>query len=348
MVQIEVLTDFVTNVGLFYNSFILSNQSGETPLKESIFLDCLEQKKLNRGRKPFWGKLAKKYGYKSGENLRWAFKNARKSMGILGKNQNLKHHNSPKIGIVDIETLPSIVYAWGLYDQNISIDQVISPTCVLSWAGKFLNESKMFSDVLTPKEARNRNAKRITQSIWNFLNKCDAVVGHNFVRFDNKLINSAFLLYDLPPLKFKIIDTLSIARQNFKFVSNKLKYINQKLGIRNKIENDGFSLWRRCSDGDLNALQTMLEYNEGDIFSTEELFYRIRPYVRNFNVGLYNTIEDNQCPVCGSTNLKQEGFYYTSAGKWESVRCQDCKCISRRKNNLLNKDKRKSLLVNSK
>jgi len=32
----------------------------------------------------------------------------------------------------------------------------------------------------------------------------------------------------------------------------------------------------------------MLEYNEGDISATEELFYKLRPYVRGFNIALYN------------------------------------------------------------
>ena len=91
----------------------------------------------------------------------------------------------------------------------------------------------------------------------------------------------------------------------------------------------------------------MLEYNIGDIYSTEELFYKVRPYVRNFNVALYNETLTNQCPVCGSTDLKSEGFYYTPAGKWESVRCQECKCISRKKQNLFDKHKKRSLLINS-
>jgi len=50
-----------------------------------------------------------------------------------------------------------------------------------------------------------------------------------------KLINSAFLECGFPPLKYKVVDTLTVARQNFKFSSNKLAYLNKKLGIRNKI-----------------------------------------------------------------------------------------------------------------
>jgi len=335
----------VTKVKVFYQ---YNQQIRRKPLKESIFLDCQKQKQINGGVKPFWEKLAKKHGYKSGENLRWAFKNERKSRGMLGKTNNKGTHGGPRVGVVDIETLPGISYHWGLWDQNISVDQIIHDTCFLSWAGKHLNENDMFSDIMTSKEARKRDDKKIALSIWKFLSKCDVVVGHNFYAFDNKIINSSFLMHDLPPLKFVIVDTLKVARQNFRFMSNKLKFINKKLGIKQKTENDGFELWKKCSEGNKESLQTMLDYNIGDIYATEDLFYRIRPYVRNFNVALYNEIDEFQCPVCGSTDLKSEGYYYTPAGKRETMRCQNCQCVSRKKENLLSKDKRKSLLVNSK
>jgi len=319
-------------------------------LKEEIYQDCFKVKRESHG-KPFWGNLARKYaseGYKNGEHLRSSFKNERKRRGVLGKNKKEEMYSLPRIGICDIETLPGVGYFWGLWDQNIQINQIVSDICLLGWAGKFLNEKEIFSDILKPKEAIQRKPKRIAESCWKFLSKCDAVIGHNFKGFDVKILNTSFLNYNLPPLKFKIIDTLSIARQNFKFTSNKLIFINQKLGIRNKVDNEGFALWKECSEGIPEALQTMKKYNEGDVLANEELFYRIRPYIRNFNVALYNEISDYQCPVCGSTDLKNEGFYYTPAGKWESVRCQKCQCISRKKTNLLDKDKRKSLLINSK
>jgi DNA polymerase III epsilon subunit-like protein len=200
---------------------------------------------------------------------------------------------------------------------------------------------------MTPKEAKERNSERVVKSCWEFLSKCNVVIGHNFQSFDAKRLNTAFLHYGLAPLKYIVIDTLLIARQNFHFDSNKMKFINDSLGIKGKLDNDGFPLWKACDNGDAQALKNMLEYNEGDIESTEDLFYTFRPYIRNFNVALYNEIEEEQCPVCGGTDLKTEGYYYTSAGKWESVRCNNCKCISRRKTNLLSKEKRKGLLINS-
>jgi hypothetical protein len=205
----------------------------------------------------------------------------------------------------------------------------------------------MYSDILTSKEAKERDCERIIRSCWEFLSKCNVVVGHNFQAFDCKHLNTAFLKYDLPPLKYIIIDTLLVSKQNFRFTSNKMAYINQILGIKEKVDHEGFPMWKGCDEGKQTSLDAMLEYNVGDVGSTEELFYIIRPYVKNFNVALYNETDNFQCPVCGSTELTSEGHYYTPAGKWESMRCNKCKCISRKKENLLSREKRKSLLINS-
>lgn len=255
---------------------------------------------------------------------------------------------SPRVCIMDIETLPMLVYAWGLFDQNIALEQIARDSCMLSWSGKYLNGSELFSDVLTPEEAVNRDVSRLAKSCWNFLSTADVVIGHNFSGFDVKYINMAFLQNDLPPLKYIIVDTLQVARQNFRFSSNKMKFINDQLGITNKIEHSGFRLWRECSEGNPEALKIMEEYNRGDIGATEDLFYKVRSYVRNFNMALYNEIEERQCPICGNTELiAEEKPYYTPAGKWEALRCPNCKSLNRGKTNMFTADKKKSLVINS-
>jgi hypothetical protein len=262
---------------------------------------------------------------------------------VTGESNNYNELPEIKIGVMDIETLPIISYSWGLFDQNISISQIIEDSCLLSWAGKMLNDSRVYCDILTPREAVNRNPERVALSAWEFMSNCQIMIGHNWKNFDGKILNNYFLMY-AKPLRHTVVDTLEIARNNFRFTSNKLAFINQKLGIRNKIENDGFPLWKACSNGDKKSLDTMLEYNVGDIHSTEELYYRLRPFMANHpNLAKYNTIETEQCPVCLSEDMSIEGTYYTK--QYVSVRCNDCGSLSRRKANSFTKNKRKSLLV---
>jgi hypothetical protein len=324
-------------------------------LDNKIFEECLKNYQANFTLGKNWSDLATEFGFESGEILRSKFKRARKSRGIPGKNSQQETQkniirvtaSNPRVAIMDIETLPGVGYFFNTFNTNISIYQIIKDTCMLGWAAKFLNESEIYSDFMTPSEALSRDVSRIAQSCWNFLHNCQVIVGHNFSGFDAKYINTSFLECNLPPLKYNIVDTYVISKQNFRFDSNKLAFLNHRLNITEKLSNDGFPLWARCDKGDEQSLKDMEIYCRGDILSTEELFYCVRPYIRNFNVALYNEIEEEQCPVCGSLNLKEEGEYFTSAGKWQSIRCQDCGCISRKKQNLLSKEKKKSLLINS-
>ena len=251
-----------------------------------------------------------------------------------------------KIAIIDVETLPHVAYTWGVWEQNISPNQLIQQGCLLSWGYKELNSSEDKGEILTSREAIDRNPKRIITDLWKLLSKTDIVIGHNYQDFDRKVINTAFLLNGLPPLKYKIVDTLKIVRENFSLPSNKMAAINDTLGIRNKISNEGFELWRKCSNGDVESLKTMLEYNVGDLYASEELYYRVRSFASNHpNLALYNDITEKQCPVCASTDLKVEGLYPpTAKSRYESVRCTKCGSLSRLNTNLISAQKRKSIL----
>lgn len=318
----------------------------ESSLFESLYASYLHNFDDNRG----WKELSKEYGYVTGEALRSAFKRERRARSLPSKNDlqsnikpEIKKVPMPKIGVMDIESLPLLAYCWSLWDQNIGINQIAKDMCLLSWAGKFLNESKIYSDILKPEECEERLDKRIVESAHDFVSKCDYIIGHNFNEFDGKILNTLFLRYGLLPVKYKIIDTLIIAKSNFRFTSRKLDFINTKLGIRNKLSTD-FELWSRCDKGDKQSLDEMLKYNFVDIYATEELFYKVRPYVNNINVSLYNETEECQCPNCGNTELEHEGFYYTKVSKFETLRCEKCGAVSRKRENLVSKEKKKNLL----
>ena len=43
----------------------------------------------------------------------------------------------------DLETSPNLVYTWGLFNQNIGINQIVEPTRVLCFGAQWLGESKV-------------------------------------------------------------------------------------------------------------------------------------------------------------------------------------------------------------
>jgi len=324
-----------------------------TKLTEQEFQKALSIWQNSRGGKSFWGKLALQFNndrgefaFLSGEDLRTKFRAERKRQGIRKFENKIiqDKSNLPVIGVIDIEMLPAEAFFFQA-DSYITSDKVIRDGCLLSFAGKYLFNDTMFSDVLTPVEAVTREDRRITQSLNDFVQTCDYLIGHNIKGYDYPHLKTLSMLYHLKPVKHKLLDTLAWARSDFKFTYKSMAFINKKLGIRNKISNEGFALWRNCSDGDAEALQIMLDYNEGDIFASEELFWRFQPYVSGIpNFSLYDVNPVQTC-ICGSQTFKQEGYWTTETAKFDKLRCEGCGSLVRGKKNLLSKEKRNSLLV---
>ncbi len=236
-----------------------------------------------------------------------------------------------KVLLFDIETTPMEVYTWGLWKQNIHIGQIIKDWNIICWRGKWLFGDEIIGDVQTSEEAVNRDDERVSKSLWKAINEADIIIAHNLLDFDLKKANSRFLKHGLlPPSSSQLIDTLKVARQQFKMASNKLDYLCSMLGIEAKLDT-GFELWKKCLAGDKNALKEMYDYCGQDTSILEDLYLKLRPWVKSHpNIALYLEDRDNACSNCGSHNLHEDSKpYYTPTGKYQAFRCFDCGAIIR-------------------
>lgn len=250
----------------------------------------------------------------------------------------------PKVLVFDIETSPMQVFVWHLHEQRISSESVISDFYLLSWSAKWLFSNEIMSDVLTSKEAINQDDKRIANSIWKLLNEADVVIAHNANGFDIPKLNTRFLYHDmLPPMPYRVIDTLTVARSKFKISSNKLSYLAKFLGVQEKL-GSGYALWKDCFKGDKEALKSMVEYNRGDIETLEDIYVKIRPWIKSHpNMGLYVETDKPVCPICASTELDWRGTYPSNGNVFKAFRCKGCGAVGRGKDSILAKQKLKSL-----
>ena len=265
---------------------------------------------------------------------------------LLYPTKYFKRMSKPaKILLYDIETTPILAFVWGIWEQKVLPENVVQDWHLLSWSAKWLFSPDTMSDVLTPEEAINHNDYRITNSIWNLLEEADIVVTHNGDKFDNKRLNTRFLFNGLPPVShYQSVDTLKVARSSFNFSSNRLDYINKTLGIPTKEDVD-YDLWIAAYRGDNEALQTLLHYNENDVFILEDLYLRFRPYIKGHpNLNLWSEEVISVCPNCGSPDLDWNGHYYTVTGRYKSFRCQNCNAIGRSRYHDLEPKKRKSVV----
>jgi hypothetical protein len=237
----------------------------------------------------------------------------------------------PNVLIIDIETSLMSCHVWRCGKQYVGPDQIIEDWHMLSWSAKWLMESDVYSDVLTKEESREHNDKRISKSIWSFIDKADIVIAHNARGFDVPKINTRFICHGMaPPRPYLVIDTLIEFRKVAKFSSNKQDELCKKLGLARKVEHEGYDLWIKCfADNRTNdvvlqeGLDTMLKYNEGDIMGLEELYLYIRPWIKSHpNMGLFVEGDGSKCPACGSIDITwDDGFYVTKMNKYSTFRC---------------------------
>lgn len=279
------------------------------------------------------------------EDVLIAKKLARKS--LLTKNGSTNFTKLPKILIFDIETSPMRAYVFSRWKQNIYLDQTISEWFTLSWSAKWLFSPEIMSSRLTGDEVKHESDGRIVAELWKLIDEADIVVAHNGVSFDEKKINARFLLNGLPPASpYQIIDTKLIAAKQFGFSSNKLDALAGYFGLKCKMDTD-FELWARCMDGDEKALEYMEEYNRHDVELLEEVYLRLRPWIKAHpNVALYIESEVPVCSACGSEHLTYAGEYYTQTGRYDTYRCS-CGALSRVRTSNIDKKYKKNLLVST-
>ena len=179
-----------------------------------------------------------------------------------------------KILMLDIETTPIKAYVWGLWDQNISIDQIIEPTEMLCFGARWLGSKKVIF-----KSVHHDGKQAMLDELHKLMNEADVLVGWNSAAFDHKHINREFLENGMqPPSPVKDLDLMSVTKANFQFPSNKLDYVAQRLGVGAKVKHSGFSLWIRCMEGDSKAWAEMKKYQVQDVNLLIDLYYELLPW----------------------------------------------------------------------
>ncbi len=181
--------------------------------------------------------------------------------------------------LLDLETAPTVGYAWGGRKFEVDIIEYIEEGNIICFAWKWLGDKTIQckSNRLYSKNYRVNN--RLTKELHKLYSEADYVVGHNLFAFDDKVANTDILLNGFPPPpRHRVIDTLKIAKQNFRFNSNKLDDLAQRLGIGRKLPHTGFSMWKGCMANDEASWDLMERYNKHDIFLLEGVWNKFAPW----------------------------------------------------------------------
>jgi hypothetical protein len=235
-----------------------------------------------------------------------------------------------KILLLDIETLPLEGKLWGPWNQNLNPVQLKKDWSIVCWSAKWLFDSKVKGEAVSGQEAIARQDQSVLGTIWQMMNEAHIIITHNGDDFDLKKLNTRFLLAGMPPpMCTKSIDTLKVLRQNFAFTYNKLDEVAKCLGMVRKIETS-FKWWDECSDGDEKRIKQMLKYNKQDVNVLEELYLRLRPWMKKHpNMNLFAVDDAERCPNCGDMSLNWGGTYMTPTGLYGACRCEACGALGR-------------------
>ena len=251
-----------------------------------------------------------------------------------------------KILLLDIETAPNIAHVWGLWNQNIGTNQILDAGYVMCWAAKWYGDDHVYFAGQHDMEEED-----MLHECWRLLDEADAVVHYNGAKFDIPTLNKEFLLHGVaPPDPYHQIDLLRTARKRFRFPSNKLDYIAKALGLEGKVEHAGHQLWIDCMNNDPAAWKKMQEYNIQDVILLEDVYDAMRPWIQQHpNHALYiENPEAPVCPNCGSTHIVKKGIETTATMQYQRYRCQDCQTPLRGRTNIMDKEHKAQILVQSK
>ena len=224
-----------------------------------------------------------------------------------------------KILLLDIETSPNTAHVWGLWQQNVSINQLQESSYVMCWSAKWLGDKQVMFD-----SVYNSKPMKMLKGIHKLINEADAVIHYNGTKFDIPTLNKEFLLHGLPPpAPYRNIDLLRSVRSSFRFPSNKLDYVAQRLGLGQKTQHEGHSLWVRCMNGDAKAWKTMETYNKQDVLLLEKVYNKVLPWIKSHPN--HNAYSANLCCTnCGSRKLNKRGFAITATRKYQRYQCMEC------------------------
>lgn len=247
-----------------------------------------------------------------------------------------------RVLFIDIETRYMELGGWGAYDQNFSPKQIIKDWCIIAFAAQWMD-----SDEMIYMDNRNKSVdddKHLCKVLWKLLDEADIVCGHNSNRFDLPKINARMVKHGLKPYSsVRKLDTCSIAKRLFGFTFNKLEYLAEYLNVKYKKltvrKYDGFSLWRECVNGNLDAWNEMERYNKRDVLAQKEVYFKLIPWDKGLNFHY----EDGACSACGTNDWRYKGHVYKESGIYKRYRCKNCGKNVHAKKNLLTVEQKKKL-----
>lgn len=178
----------------------------------------------------------------------------------------------PKIGFLDIETT--------------SLNANTPKAMMLCWYIKPEGSDNYDRFCIDPKHINDIKSqdKEVVKTLTDVMvsHKYDILVTFYGTGFDIKFMRSRALKHgiDFPVYGETLhLDLYYATKSKLKLHSNRLASVCEFFGIKGKTPLD-LSIWDRAAYGDKQALSEIFEHNKFDVIILEQLYYKLRPFIK--------------------------------------------------------------------
>tara|TARA_R100001244_G_scaffold128192_1_gene99072 strand:- start:1036 stop:1980 length:945 start_codon:yes stop_codon:yes gene_type:complete len=226
-----------------------------------------------------------------------------------------------KIMVYDIETSRTEATVWWTGKQYINHKQLRTEPKIISIAWKWIGEDNVKYLTWDSEHCD----KTMLEKFLKEYNKASMVIGQNNNSFDNKWVNTRAAKHKLRVDRYvKSFDIYRMAKRYFRLPSFSMAYMAKYFGLTLKQSHEGMYMWDMIEYGSKDEqkeyLQKMVDYNKGDIVTTEELYMTLKPYFGSVtNNAVKQGLPKWACPVSGSTDIKLLKTIFTEQGTVQRV-----------------------------
>jgi uncharacterized protein YprB with RNaseH-like and TPR domain len=238
-------------------------------------------------------------------------------------NLNQVHQDIPvdKVLVYDIETSRVKADLWWTGKQYVGHKQLRNEPTIISIAWKWLGQSKVYSLTWN----KDHCDKAMLTKFLKVYNSASMVIGQNNNSFDNKWINTRAAKHHLKVDRFvKSFDIYRMAKRCLRLPSYSMAYMAKYFGLTLKQSHEGIHMWDMIEYGtpkeQKEYLVKMVDYNKGDIVTTEELYLTLRTYFATVqHRGVQLGLPKWSCPITGSKNVKLHKTIFTERGTVQRI-----------------------------
>lgn len=169
------------------------------------------------------------------------------------------------------------------------------------------------------------NDKALLEQVYPVLSEADAWLTWYGKGFDEKFLQTRLLYHRLKPLPpVYHIDGWATPRSKLLLHSNRLKAVQDFLGIKDGKTTLMPEAWQDAMGGGLKGMSYITHHNYKDVIVLEKVYNELLPLIsKHPNWNHWTNAKKIRCPNCGNP-VQYRGYHHTKRAVQHRIQCQTC------------------------